>query len=56
MPKRHPKPTEPPPAADWRAEAEARGRAAFEQAVADPQPPEPALSWLWETPTRKESR
>jgi hypothetical protein len=46
------------PAVDWRAAAEARGRAAFEQAVAEPRPaPEPALSWLWKSPlTRKESR
>src|ERR1017187_6832110 len=50
----HGEPLPAPPS--WREAAEARGRAAFEQAVAEPQPtPEPALSWLWKTPTRKDS-
>src|ERR1035438_8308111 len=43
-----PRNTETPASApDWRAEAENRGRAAFESAVADPQPPPEPLSWLW---------
>lgn len=39
---------------DWREEAEARGRAAFEAAVTEPTaaPAEP-LAWLAEYPTRK---
>ena len=42
------------PPADWRAEAEAEGRKAFEAATTEPEPtPEPALAWLW-TPKRKE--
>jgi hypothetical protein len=47
----------PPPAVDWRAEAEARGRAAFEQATAEP--PTPAPPAWWESPNtkgKKESR
>jgi hypothetical protein len=40
--------TSPPESAtDCRAEAEARGRAAFEAATASPEPtPEPPLDWL----------
>ena len=45
------------PAVDWRAEAEAVGRQAFEAAVAAPESePTPEPAWLWKTPTRKESR
>ena len=43
------------PAVDYRAEAETRGRLAFEQATAtaEPEPPIPEpLSWLWKS--RKE--
>jgi hypothetical protein len=47
-----------PPAAapDWREQAEAAGRAAFETAT-EPQPtPEPALAWLQkQSPRKKES-
>jgi hypothetical protein len=47
-----------PPAAapDWREQAEAAGRAAFEAAT-EPQPtPEPALAWLQKhSPRKKES-
>ena len=34
-------------ASDWRAEAEARGRAAYEAAAAEPQTTEEPLAWLW---------
>jgi hypothetical protein len=47
-----------PPAAspDWRDEAEARGRAAFEAAVAGPAvQPEP-LSWLWRNSSQEETK
>jgi len=45
-------PTEPTPERlDWRAEAEAAGRAAFERVVAELQPTPEPLAWL-----RKESR
>ena len=34
-------------ASDWRAEAEARGRAAFEAAVVEPPKAADPLGWLW---------
>lgn len=34
-------------ASDWRAEAEARGRAAYESAHAAPQTTAEPLAWLW---------
>ena len=34
-------------ASDWRAEAEAHGRAAYEAAVAEPQTIAEPLAWLW---------
>jgi hypothetical protein len=40
-------PTETP--ATVRAEAETRGRLAFEQATADPKPTPEPLSWLWKS-------
>ena len=49
MPQRTLKPTAPPPPADYRVEAEARGRLAFEQATADPKPTPEPLSWLWKS-------
>jgi hypothetical protein len=52
MRKRQPKPTAPPPPADWRAEAERRGEEAFEAAT-EPAPPPQEPAWLW-TPNGKE--
>jgi hypothetical protein len=34
-------------ASDWRAEAEARGRARYKDAAAEPQTTEEPLAWLW---------
>ena len=39
-------------ASDWRGEAEARGRAAYENAVAEPQTTAEPLAWLWRSEDR----
>ena len=50
---RDPKQPTATPAPDWRQEAEARGKAAFEAATAEPAPtPAEPLAWLWEDPKR----
>ena len=52
-----PKPTEPTPPVDYRAEAEARGLAAYLKAIAEPpQPPTPAPPAWWESPKGKKDR
>jgi hypothetical protein len=43
----------PPPPADYRVDAETRGRLAFEQATADPKPTPEPLSWLWKSLPKK---
>jgi hypothetical protein len=54
---RNPKQPTPEPAPDWRGEAEARGRAAFEAATAEPAPkPAEPLAWLWEGPMRRQDK
>jgi hypothetical protein len=37
------------PPANWRAEAERKGKEAFEKEVAEPATPPEPLSWLWKS-------